>query len=215
MSKSTKNSSKSTEKKVTEVVEEQAPVEDNLSVHSSGSESEDEIEGLSSADEAEDGSTSKLSTHQIKKLNKKKESKKKDSDNDQYSNIIYVSRLPQGFHERELNKYFSQFGDLIESRLARNKKSGNSRHYGFVEFVNKEDAKIAQETMNNYLLMGHLLQVRLLAKGSKIEKLYRYKKRVFAETPVKKSSKELKEKAKANHEKRVNKLTEAGITFKW
>lgn len=174
--------------------------------------SDEEIEGLSSADEGDNEPT-----HKIKKLDPKKKIQQKtnDKDSSEYSGIINVSRLPHGFHERELSKYFSQFGDLKEVRLARNKKSGNSRHYGFVEFANKDDAKIAQETMNNYLLMGHLLQVRLLPKGSKIEKLYRYKKRAFQETSIKKSADELKERAKAKHDERMQQLEKAGIQFSW
>lgn len=175
-----------------------------------GSESEandEEIEGLSSDEEAD--------VHKIKKLETKKQNNGKAKKASDYSGILYVSRLPHGFQERELSKYFAQFGDLKEVKLARNKKSGNSRHYGFIEFVNKDDAKIAQETMNNYLLMGHLLQVRLLAKGSKIEKLYRHKKRAFMQADIKKPVAELKENAKKKHDQRMEKLAQSGIEFKW
>ncbi|QLQ79686.1 hypothetical protein HG537_0C03340 [Torulaspora globosa] len=166
-----------------------------------------DIEGLSS-EETEP-------KHKIKKLDTKKKSAKPSNTSTEYSSIIYVSRLPHGFHEKELSKYFSQFGDLKEVRLARNRKTGNSRHYGFIEFANKDDAKIAQETMNNYLIMGHLLQVRLLPKGSKIEKLYKYRKRVFQDTTVKKSAEQLKEKAKTKHDERMKQLDKAGIQFTW
>ena len=192
----------------------------NLDVHSSDSESSDDaaeeldsdIEGLSES-ETEEGSE-----HNIKKLKPKKgdnSKDKKNGKNDQYSSIIYVSRLPHGFHEKELSKYFSQFGDLKEVRLARNKRSGNSRHYGFIEFANKDDAKVAQETMNNYLLMGHLLQVRLLGKGAKIEKLFKYRKRVFSESNITKTAKQLEEDAIAKQKERLTKLSEAGIDFSW
>lgn len=218
MAATTRSSKKSSTKKVVEEVPKK--VEENLEVASSSDddsfeqeESADElasdIEGLSE-DEGE------KSTHNIKKLKaKKQDASNKKVDNDQYSSIIYVSRLPQGFHEKELSKYFSQFGDLKEVRLARNKKSGNSRHYGFIEFVNKDDAKVAQETMNNYLLMGHLLQVRLMGKGTKIEKLFKYRKRAFIETPVKKTAKELIKTAAAKQEERMAKLADAGMDFKW
>ncbi|CCD25590.1 rRNA-binding ribosome biosynthesis protein NOP15 NDAI_0F02720 [Naumovozyma dairenensis CBS 421] len=198
--------------------------EENIHVVSSSDEREDEeankdiddeIDGLSDAQ-----SDSETTKHKIKKLDPKKKeqdnnSNKKKNALADYSSIIYVSRLPHGFHEKELSKYFSQFGNLKEVRLARNKKTGNSRHYGFIEFTSKDDAKVAEDTMNNYLLMGHLLQVRLLPKGTKIEKLYQYKKRAFNDMKVKKSSEQLKEKAKKKHEERVAKLVESGIEFKW
>lgn len=171
----------------------------------SSSDSESDLEGLSDEEDR---------AHKVKKLSKKPEKKQEKSQSD-YSSIIFVSRLPHGFQEKELSKYFSQFGDLKDARLARNKKSGNSRHYGFVEFANKDDAKVAQETMNNYLIMGHLMQVRLLPKGSKVEKLYRYKQKAFQETPIKRSAEDLKERARKRHEQRVEKLKKAGIDFKW
>ncbi|CAB4252502.1 similar to Saccharomyces cerevisiae YNL110C NOP15 Constituent of 66S pre-ribosomal particles, involved in 60S ribosomal subunit biogenesis [Maudiozyma barnettii] len=214
---STKNAQKPAAKDVAEPVQK---INDNIEVESSESESDEvsadelnsDIEGLSESDNEEG------SKHNIKKLKSKKnqdDGESKKGKNDQYSSIIYVSRLPHGFHERELSKYFSQFGDLKEVRLARNKKSGNSRHYGFIEFANKDDAKIAQEAMNNYLLMGHLLQVRLLGNGAKIEKLFKYRKRAYAEADIKKSAKELQEGAVAKQQARMEKLAEAGIKFSW
>lgn len=198
---------KDVEEKV-ETIEED--VVDVASSQDSEESDEDDIEGFSDEDESS-------TTHKIKKLDPKKRNQKeaKAEKTNELSGIIYVSRLPHGFHERELSKYFSQFGDLKEVRLARNKKNGNSRHYGFIEFANKDDAKVAHETMNNYLIMGHLLQVRVLPKGAKIDKLYKYKKRAFQEAPVKKTSDELKEKAKAKHDERMQQLQKAGIEFSW
>ena len=63
--------------------------------------------------------------------------------------------------------------------------------------------------------MGHLLQVRLLPNGAKIEKLYKYKKRVLVEKGVTKPVKQLKENMKQKHEERINKLAKSGIEFKW
>ncbi|EDO15230.1 hypothetical protein Kpol_1029p3 [Vanderwaltozyma polyspora DSM 70294] len=224
MAKSQKKSAASSSKKSITTKKDVKPVEEtveevekeDLKVSSSAESESDiegsDIEGLSSADEG-DGSSS---SHKIKKLKPKQQNKSNNGKaNDAYSGIIYVSRLPHGFHERELSKYFSQFGDLKVVRLARNKKTGKSRHYGFVEFVNKDDAKVAHESMDNYLLLGHLLKVKLLPKGAKIEKLFKYKKRVFSETPVKKSREELKKSAKAKHDERLAKLSESGINFKW
>lgn len=61
-----------------------------------------------------------------------------------------------------MHAYFSQFGDIIALRLNRNKKSGNSKHFGFIKFASTEVAKIVTATMNKYLLFGHILQVNLL-----------------------------------------------------
>lgn len=213
---------KSTDKK--KVVAKEAVVQEDAIRLESGSdlssesgESELEVSESESEDEIE-GMETEQSGHHIKKLDtsKKQKATKKDDKDSDISGIIYVGRLPKGFHERELSKYFSQFGDLKEVRLARNKKTGNSRHYGFVQFVNTDDSRVAYDTMNNYLLMGHLLQVRLLPKGSKIEKLYKYKQRAFMSPPkAKKSAKELKKLAEEKHKERMEKLSKAGIDYQY
>ncbi|KAF9637430.1 hypothetical protein BFW01_g8326 [Lasiodiplodia theobromae] len=69
-------------------------------------------------------------------------------------------RIPHGFYEHQMKAYFSQFGEISRLRLARNKKTGRSKHYAFIEFANNDVAKIVAETMDKYLMFGHILQVR-------------------------------------------------------
>lgn len=61
-----------------------------------------------------------------------------------------------------MKKYFSQFGTVRRLRLSRNKKTGASKHYAFVEFANSEVADIVAKTMHNYLMFGHILQCRVV-----------------------------------------------------
>ena len=94
--------------------------------------------------------------------------------------MLYIGRIPHGFYEEQMKEYFSQFGNVTRLRLARNKKvnhfpvlkclsinchlqTGRSKHYGFIEFDSSSVAEIVSETMNNYLLSGHLLQCKLIA----------------------------------------------------
>lgn len=76
--------------------------------------------------------------------------------------LIYPSRVPRGFFEPQMKKYFSQFGRVNRLRLSRNKKTGASKHYAFVEFASTEVADIVARTMNNYLLFGHILKCKLV-----------------------------------------------------
>ncbi|ODV83861.1 hypothetical protein CANARDRAFT_202174 [[Candida] arabinofermentans NRRL YB-2248] len=120
--------------------------------------------------------TSQQNVHSITKPLTKQTSSKSSSSQQQSSNnnnnskkaVVYVGRIPHGFHEDELRKYFGQFGEITRLRLSRNKKTGKSKHYGFIEFQELQIAKIAVETMNNYLIFNHLLKCSILP----IEKIH-------------------------------------------
>ncbi|KAF2100726.1 hypothetical protein NA57DRAFT_14795, partial [Rhizodiscina lignyota] len=95
----------------------------------------------------------------------------------------YYSRVPHGFYEHQMRAYFSQFGDIKRLRLSRNKKTGHSKHYAFIEFASTEVAKIVAATMNKYLLFGHILQVRLLAPEEIHKDLFKGANRRFKVIP--------------------------------
>lgn len=59
-----------------------------------------------------------------------------------------------------MRAYFSQFGDMTHLRLSRNKLTGRSKHYAFIEFASAAVADIVAKTMDKYLMFGHILQVR-------------------------------------------------------
>ncbi|KAI0279759.1 hypothetical protein BGY98DRAFT_915475, partial [Russula aff. rugulosa BPL654] len=78
--------------------------------------------------------------------------------------VVYLSRIPHGLYEDQMRAYFSQFGEISRLRLSRNKRTGKSKHYGFIEFVSAPVAQIVAETMDNYLLMGHILTCKVIPK---------------------------------------------------
>lgn len=63
-----------------------------------------------------------------------------------------------------MQAYFSQFGTVLRLRLSRNRKTGHSKHYAFLEFASSDVAEIAAKTMNNYLLFGHILKCEVIPK---------------------------------------------------
>lgn len=71
---------------------------------------------------------------------------------EQSRGLIYIGHLPHGFYEDEIQKYFTQFGKITNVKVCRSRKNGNSKGFGYVEFAHPEVAKIAADTMNNYIM---------------------------------------------------------------
>ncbi|KAK6093208.1 nucleolar protein [Batrachochytrium dendrobatidis] len=77
--------------------------------------------------------------------------------------VVYLGHIPHGFYEAEMLSYFSQFGEVTRLRLSRNKKTGHSKHYAFVEFKDIEVAKIVADTMDNYLMFNRMLKCKVVS----------------------------------------------------
>lgn len=82
-----------------------------------------------------------------------------------------------------MREYFSQFGDVTQLRLARNRRTGASKHYAFVEFASADVADIVARTMNKYLLEGHILQVRRIPKEQIHPELWKGANKRFKKMP--------------------------------
>lgn len=102
---------------------------------------------------------------------------------DEGPGVVYVGRIPHGFYEHEMREYFSQFGDISRLRLSRSQKSGASRHYAFVEFTSAGVAKIVADTMDNYLMFGHILKCKVAPKEQVHESLWKGANKRFKAVP--------------------------------
>jgi nucleolar protein 15 len=96
-----------------------------------------------------------------------------DGDPENTPGVIYIGRIPHGFYEPQMLAYFSQFGEILHLRLMRNRKTGKSQHYGFIEFASAAVAEIVRKTMDKYLLFGHILQVRTVPREQVNENMWR------------------------------------------
>ena len=97
--------------------------------------------------------------------------------------IVYVGRIPHGFYEHEMREYFTQFGDISRLRLSRSRKTGASKHYAFVEFTSAGVAQIVADTMNNYLMFGHILKCKVVPKEQVHESLWKGANKRFKAVP--------------------------------
>ncbi|KAL7929905.1 hypothetical protein V8C35DRAFT_314108 [Trichoderma chlorosporum] len=97
--------------------------------------------------------------------------------------VVYIGRIPHGFYEYEMKQYLSQFGPISRLRLSRNKKTGASKHFAFVEFTEASTAEIVSKTMDNYLLFGHVLKCKILSKEQVHDDLFKGANRRFKKVP--------------------------------
>ncbi|XP_047342561.1 MKI67 FHA domain-interacting nucleolar phosphoprotein-like [Impatiens glandulifera] len=86
--------------------------------------------------------------------------------------VLYIGHIPHGFYENEMEGFFKQFGTVKKLRIARNKKTGKSKHFGFIQFESPEVAKIVAECMHNYLMCEHMLKVHLIEPENVHPKLW-------------------------------------------
>ncbi|WVQ71089.1 hypothetical protein IAR50_000614 [Cryptococcus sp. DSM 104548] len=154
----------------------------------------------------------------------KQAAKKKDTQ----KGTLYVGRIPHGFYEEQMKEYFSQFGDVTRLRLARNRKTGASKHYAYIEMSSQSVAQIVAETMNNYLLMGHLLKCHVIAADKVHPQLWAGANKKFRKVPRARVEKMRHEKERTEEEQakadkkllkkqnqRKSKLQKAGIDYEF
>lgn len=72
--------------------------------------------------------------------------------------VVFIKHLPHGFFEEQIRQYFKQFGNVTRIRLARSERSGGSKGFAFVEFEYPEVAKVAANTMDNYLMFQKVIK---------------------------------------------------------
>lgn len=198
MSKSTVKSKAAAEPKAEEFPsseDEEYPSSEDEVDDGSDSEEEEDLEGFdgfASSDEDEDSDkkdTKKTTPKSVDEEAIKKKIAKLPKSNTEIRGVIYVGRIPHGFYEDQMKSYFSQFGDITRLRLSRNKKTGKSKHYAFIEFESSEVARVVSETMDNYLLFGHILKVKLIPAGEVHESLFKGSNKTYKHIPWSKVSK--------------------------
>ena len=72
---------------------------------------------------------------------------------------IYVSNLSYEVTEQELQRAFEAFGQVESANIIKDKFSGRSKGFGFVEMPRKAEAQSAINDMNGKELKGRMLNV--------------------------------------------------------
>ena len=72
---------------------------------------------------------------------------------------IYVGNLSYGITGDGLNAVFSEFGEVSSANIIKDKRSGRSRGYGFVEMPNDSEANEAIKALDESPLQGRNIRV--------------------------------------------------------
>ncbi|KAG9410596.1 MKI67 FHA domain-interacting nucleolar phosphoprotein [Aphanomyces cochlioides] len=102
------------------------------------------------------------------------------------SSTIFIGRIPHGFYEKQMRGFFSQFGEIKRLKVSRNKKSGKSKHYAFVEFEESEVARVVADTMNGYRLFDKTLNCSVVPLDKCHERMFIGANRTFRPFPYRK-----------------------------
>jgi RNA recognition motif-containing protein len=72
---------------------------------------------------------------------------------------LYAGNLSRDLSESELREAFEAFGSVTSCSIIKDKFSGDSRGFGFVEMANKSEAVKAISSLNGKELKGRTLTV--------------------------------------------------------
>ncbi|OGC69579.1 RNA-binding protein [candidate division WWE3 bacterium RIFOXYC1_FULL_39_7] len=71
---------------------------------------------------------------------------------------LYVGNLPFDFDNQKLEELFAKYGNVVSAILIKDRYTGNSKGFGFVE-LDDDGAKKAMEELNNQEVGGRSLKV--------------------------------------------------------
>lgn len=72
---------------------------------------------------------------------------------------IYVGNLSYGIKENDLKEIFEEYGETSSVRIIKDKMTGKSKGFAFVEMDNDNEAKEAISNLNEAELQGRKLVV--------------------------------------------------------
>ena len=74
---------------------------------------------------------------------------------------IFVGSLPWATDDQQLQDLFSKHGEVTSAKVIRDKMTGRSKGFGFVEMPNDDEAKKAIEALNGSDYEGRKLVVNV------------------------------------------------------
>ena len=72
---------------------------------------------------------------------------------------IYVGNLNYALQEDELQQVFAEFGEVVSVKIIKDKYSGRSKGFGFVEMADENEAQNAINELNGTEVQGRNIKV--------------------------------------------------------
>lgn len=72
---------------------------------------------------------------------------------------IFISNLSYSFTEGDLNELFENYGTVSSAKIIKDRETGRSRGFGFVEMDTEEEALNAIEELNQKEVSGRNINV--------------------------------------------------------
>ena len=75
------------------------------------------------------------------------------------STKLFVGSLPWSIDDKSLQETFEEHGTVVSAKVIKDRESGKSRGFGFVEMENSTDAQNAIKALNQSELKGRSIVV--------------------------------------------------------
>lgn len=72
---------------------------------------------------------------------------------------IYVGNLPYSTSEDDLRQMFGEYGPVTSANIIKDRDTGNSKGFGFVEMENQADGEKAIQNLNGNAMDGRNMKV--------------------------------------------------------
>lgn len=72
---------------------------------------------------------------------------------------LFIGNLSYDVTDEDLKEAFSQFGEIASASVVKDRDSGRSKGFGFIEFAAEESALKAKEAMNGKNFNGRTIKV--------------------------------------------------------
>jgi len=88
-------------------------------------------------------------------------------------NVLFVCKLNPVTQDEDLELIFSRFGKILSCEVIRDKRTGDSLQYAFIEFDNQKDCEQAYFKMQGVLIDDHRIHVDFSQSVSKLSDSWR------------------------------------------